>query len=336
MNEESTKEESVRVQWTFDEAAAIAEHLKERPGDRPLPVHARRLDRRGLRLPPSRQPARQSRVRRQRSPGRRDPPHPSPGLRRLPPRQLPGHVPRRQELEPRLHREAARRLARSRAGGGSAAGPSWSAPPSRSSWPCDRRTSPESRSSSARGATSSTRPTPSGPRECADPNHPIGRNDDIAWKIKLSDESRKLFGLFGSECGREWALPHSDFFEGLVGVSGKYFHNLKPESLGAKVIPFWEMVYHDCEICYGKYGYSANQAGGVRGSSRPLRPPAPLSLHPRPPLLAPDRGGQARKGKGRGQRAEGGAQTPEQSRRGPASRAATAAGPRACTRPTSF
>jgi len=99
-----------------------------------------------------------------------------------------------------------------------------------------------------------------GPRECFDPKHPIGRNDDIAWKIRLSDEARKLFGLFGSECGREWALPHSDFFEGLVGVAGQPFHNLKPASLGAKVIPFWEMVYHDCQACYGKYEYAADQA----------------------------------------------------------------------------
>ena len=99
-----------------------------------------------------------------------------------------------------------------------------------------------------------------GPRECSDPNHPVGRNDDIAWKIRLSDYSREMFGIFGSECGREWALPHSDFFEGLVGVSGRYFHNLKPEDLGAIVIPFFEMVYHDCQICYGKYGYPADKA----------------------------------------------------------------------------
>ncbi len=100
-----------------------------------------------------------------------------------------------------------------------------------------------------------------GPRECFDPNHPIGRNDDIAWKIRLSDYARNVFGIFGSECGREWALPHSDFFEGLVGVSGNYFANLKPqEELGAQVIPFFEMVYHDCQICYGKYGYRAESA----------------------------------------------------------------------------
>lgn len=99
-----------------------------------------------------------------------------------------------------------------------------------------------------------------GPRECSDPKHKIDRNQDIAFKRELSEKSREIFGLFGSECGREWALPVSDFFEGLTGVSGKYFHNLKPESLGARVIPFWEMVYHDCQVCYGKYGYSAEQA----------------------------------------------------------------------------
>jgi hypothetical protein len=100
-----------------------------------------------------------------------------------------------------------------------------------------------------------------GPRECYDPNHPIGRNDDITWKIRLSDYARDVFGIFGSECGREWALPHSDFFEGLVGVSGHYYHQLKPEELGTSVIPFFEMVYHDCQICFGKYGYRAEEAG---------------------------------------------------------------------------
>ncbi len=100
MNEESTKEESVKVHWTFDEAAPIAEHLQKDLGIEPVPVHPRRLDRRRLRLPPPGQPAGQPRVRRQRSPGRGDPADPGPGLRGLPARQLPGHVPRRQELEP--------------------------------------------------------------------------------------------------------------------------------------------------------------------------------------------------------------------------------------------
>jgi len=99
-----------------------------------------------------------------------------------------------------------------------------------------------------------------GPRECHDPAHPLDRNSDILWKSRLSDYTRGVFGLFGSECGREWALPHSDWFEGLVGVSGRYFHNLDPATLGATVVPFWEMVYHDCQIAHGKYGYSPEQA----------------------------------------------------------------------------
>ncbi|MFZ5829350.1 MAG: DUF5696 domain-containing protein, partial [Planctomycetota bacterium] len=96
-----------------------------------------------------------------------------------------------------------------------------------------------------------------GPRECHDPAHLLTRNDDIRYKKELSDRTRGLFGIFGSECGREWALPCSDFFEGLVGVSGRHFHNLDTSKLGATVIPFWEMVYHDCQICWGKYGYDA-------------------------------------------------------------------------------
>jgi len=99
-----------------------------------------------------------------------------------------------------------------------------------------------------------------GPRECGDPNHPVDRNEDIAWKIRLSDYAREVFGLLGSECGREWALPHSDFFEGLVGVSGGYYYGLDPAAIGADVIPFWEMVHHDSQIAWGKYGYQPRAA----------------------------------------------------------------------------
>lgn len=92
-----------------------------------------------------------------------------------------------------------------------------------------------------------------GPKECYAPAHPIDRNGDIVWKQRLSDYTREKFGLFGSEGGREWAIPHSDVFEGITSVFGRSFHDLKPEQIGATVIPFWEMVYHDCTICYGKY-----------------------------------------------------------------------------------
>jgi len=70
-----------------------------------------------------------------------------------------------------------------------------------------------------------------------------------------------VFGSFGSECGREWAIPHADFFEGLSGVSGGYYHNKDlVKNLGASVIPLFELVYHDCIAIYGKYGYDPSQA----------------------------------------------------------------------------
>ncbi len=99
-----------------------------------------------------------------------------------------------------------------------------------------------------------------GPQECYDPDHPLTRNDDIAWKARLADYARDLFGLFGSECGREWAIPHSDAFEGITGVGGHDFHGWKAEDISATVIPFWEMVYHDCQICHGKYHCPADLA----------------------------------------------------------------------------
>jgi len=99
-----------------------------------------------------------------------------------------------------------------------------------------------------------------GPKECYDPAHPVDRNGDIAWKKRVSDYGRDMFGLFGSECGREWGIPHSEVFEGLTSVFGNSFHNLKPKRIGATVIPFWEMVYHDCMICYGKYSCKPQNA----------------------------------------------------------------------------
>ena len=162
-----------------------------------------------------------------------------------------------------------------------------------------------------------------GPRECFDPNHPIGRNEDIAWKIRLSDYARNVFGIFGSECGREWALPHSDFFEGLVGVSGQYYTSVKPEEVGRQVIPFFEMVYHDCQICYGKYGYRAEDAAENVRSPRSVCPTLVLPFLPRSSLLA-DRRRRA-------------PQVPRElpSRTVRATPAATTAGHRACTRWTS-
>ena len=100
-----------------------------------------------------------------------------------------------------------------------------------------------------------------GLQECFDPKHPLTRLDDMKWKRFLSDYARNLFGVFGSECGREWAIPHSDFFEGLTGVSGRAYHD---EGLltkvGGTVVPLFELVYRDTIAMYGKYGYDINRA----------------------------------------------------------------------------
>ncbi len=98
-----------------------------------------------------------------------------------------------------------------------------------------------------------------GPQECYDPRHPLTKQGDIHWKQVLSDYARDLFGMFGSECGREWAVPHADFFEGLTSVGGDYYHHLKPEELGGAVVPFFDMVYGDCVAIHGKYAYEPKE-----------------------------------------------------------------------------
>jgi len=93
--------------------------------------------------------------------------------------------------------------------------------------------------------------------ECYDPNHPLQKPDDMRCKQQLCDYGRGVFGIFGSEDGREWAIAHADFFEGLTGVSGSYFHNKKllPETGGCSV-PLFETVFRDTIALYGKYGYN--------------------------------------------------------------------------------
>lgn len=123
-----------------------------------------------------------------------------------------------------------------------------------------------------------------GLQECYDPKHPLTRADDMHWKQALSDYARGLFGIFGSECGREWAIGHSDFFEGLTGVSGHAYHNEKLlAEVGGVVVPLFELVYRDCIAMYGKYGYDlANSTGYVLDHISIGRP---LNYHAVPPHL---------------------------------------------------
>jgi len=94
--------------------------------------------------------------------------------------------------------------------------------------------------------------------ECFDPNHPLAKTGDMKWKQALSDYARETFGSFGSEDGREWAIPHADFFEGITGVSGASFASKTLLSdTGGVAIPLFELVYHDAIAAYGKYNYDA-------------------------------------------------------------------------------
>lgn len=123
-----------------------------------------------------------------------------------------------------------------------------------------------------------------GLQECFDPAHPLTRSGDLKWKQALSDYARGLFGIFGSECGREWALPHSDFFEGLTGVSGRHYHDAGLEQkLGATVVPLFELVYRDGIALYGKYGYEPSQAAEY--VLHHLAIGRPLHYHSVPPHL---------------------------------------------------
>lgn len=97
--------------------------------------------------------------------------------------------------------------------------------------------------------------------ECFDSLHPLTKAGDMQWKQAISDYAREVFGSFGSEDGREWAIPHADYFEGITGVSGTYFANKNLlRDTGGVAIPLFELVYHDAIAAYGKYGYDAAES----------------------------------------------------------------------------
>lgn len=73
---------------------------------------------------------------------------------------------------------------------------------------------------------------------CEDPAHPMRRLDDLHWKTRLCLLAKKYFGLFGSEEGREWAVPCADYLEGIF--------NHQTESPTGQVIPLFPLVYSDC------------------------------------------------------------------------------------------
>lgn len=73
---------------------------------------------------------------------------------------------------------------------------------------------------------------------CESPAHPMTRADDLAWKSRLCMLAKQHMGLFGSEEGREWAVPCADYQEGIFGH--------QTDSAPGTVIPLYQLVYSDC------------------------------------------------------------------------------------------
>ncbi len=84
------------------------------------------------------------------------------------------------------------------------------------------------------------------PYECFDTGHPLTLADDIRYKEQLCDYLRKQIGLFGSEEGREWGVPHADYFEGLMSHRTR-FQRASDTDI---VIPLFELVFGDAIPLY--------------------------------------------------------------------------------------
>jgi hypothetical protein len=83
--------------------------------------------------------------------------------------------------------------------------------------------------------------------ECTDPNHPATKKDDILYKQRLCDYLRGEVGMFGSEEGREWGVPHADYFEGLMSHKTGYHVRRDPPDI---IVPMFHLVFGDCIPIY--------------------------------------------------------------------------------------
>jgi len=92
------------------------------------------------------------------------------------------------------------------------------------------------------------------PYECSSEEHPLTLSDDIRYKGELCDLSRTFFPIHGSEEGHEWAIPHSSYFEGIMGGV------LSESPAGTRQIPLMDLVYHDCIALYTHQGVRAGPA----------------------------------------------------------------------------
>jgi hypothetical protein len=260
MNEESTKEESSRVNWTFDEAAQIAEHLKnDLKLDKVLFMIGGWIRRGYDNQHPDILPA---------APECGGDEKLADCARRV--MQL-GYVFGLHDNYQDMYRDSPswdESFLMKRQDGSLAAGGHWAG--GRAYLACSKRAVelakrpqnlPVVKKLTDANSYFIDTTYAAGLMECFDLQHPLTRWDDMKWKQAISDYAREVFSIFGSECGREWAIPHSDFFEGLTGVSGRYYHDAGLVSkVGGVVVPLFEIVYRDCIAMYGKYGYDFAQS----------------------------------------------------------------------------
>jgi len=283
MNDESTKEESVRVNWTFDEAAQVAEHLKkDLKIDRALFILGGWIKRGYDNQHPDILPA---------APECGGDAALADCSRRV---QKLGYTFCLHDNYQDMYRDAPswnEDFLQKRRDGTPAKGGKWAG--GRAYITCAKKAVelakrpqnlPAVKRLTDADAYFIDTTYAAGLQECFDPKHPLTRAGDMKWKQAISDYSRDVFGMFGSECGREWAIPHADFFEGLTGVSGTYYHDKDlMTKLGATVVPLFELVYRDCIAIYGKYGYSPDQAAEY--VLHHISIGRPLNYHSLPPHL---------------------------------------------------
>jgi len=138
-----------------------------------------------------------------------------------------------------------------------------------------KRHIPEDLKSHAYGARFLDTTTASPLRECYSPQHPLSRTQDRENKMALLDYVSKAQTLVtGSETGMDMAVPHLDYFEGMMSL-GPYRlsdagYNLtqveKPQDDYFRFqvgpfyrIPLFELVYHGCVVDYWYWGDSSNR-----------------------------------------------------------------------------
>ena len=106
---------------------------------------------------------------------------------------------------------------------------------------------------------------------CHNPAHPMTRSDSRRHRMDLLRLLGDEFGLVvGSETGHDAAVPHCDYFEGMLSLchyrvpdSGRNIQqiwtNVPPNvakfQVGEKYrLPLWELVYHDCLCAHWYWG----------------------------------------------------------------------------------